>query len=151
MSDVVDIRATPAADGLQLRLELPNDRAALEPTRLALLDFLAPHEISAKTRFRIELILEEVLMNLVWHAFADGLRHQIEITVQLTPDEVSLQFDDGGLAFNPLEAAAPARPQTLGEAVPGGLGLMLLKRYASQLVYERMADRNHLTVSVERL
>ena len=67
--------------GAELRLTVHNDRAALEPARLAVLGFLAPAVLPPHVLFHIELILEETLMNAIWHAFDDGKAHAIELTV----------------------------------------------------------------------
>jgi len=148
MAPPAAIRAVVSDAGLAL--QIPNDRAALEPVRLAVLDYLGGHALSAKAVFRMELILEEILMNAIWHAYADAGTHRIDLTVLLTPDEVRLHFEDDGIPFNPLLADAPQLPSSLDAAVPGGLGLMLVKKYAGRLAYERLHERNSLTVAVAR-
>ena len=115
--------AVPREEGALLRLTLANERAMLESARLAVVDFLTGRRLSARTVFGVELILEEVLTNMIKYAFSDGARHMIDVSVQIDPDQVVMQFEDGGLAFDPLRATAPATPPTsLDNVVPGGLG-----------------------------
>jgi anti-sigma regulatory factor (Ser/Thr protein kinase) len=134
----------------QLLLTLANDRDAFDATRQAVLDFLAPHAPSEQALFNIELILEESLMNVIWHAFSDQAEHRIDLLVQVDPQQIVLRFEDDGIAFDPLQASEPVLPTSLDDAVPGGLGLMLVRKFAKSVAYERSGGRNSLTIAVAR-
>jgi anti-sigma regulatory factor (Ser/Thr protein kinase) len=141
---------TQADDGSQLQLTLTNDRAGFDETRLAVLKLLAPHAPSPQLLFNVELILEETLMNVIWHAFPDQAEHPITLSVRVEPEDVVMHFEDDGIAFDPLLAPVPKLPTSIDEAVPGGLGLMLVRKFARTVAYERNNGRNCLTVSVAR-
>jgi serine/threonine-protein kinase RsbW len=132
------------------RLQVPNDMAALEPARQAALDFVAGQGLSDRLVFQLELVLEEALMNRLWHAFPDGGRHVTEVILQLLPDALVLQFEDDGVPFDPLQVAEPAPATSLAHARPGGLGLMLTRKAARTLHYERVDGHNRLTVQLAR-
>ena len=134
--------------GPALRLHLANDRTALEPARLAVLDFLAPFSPSARTVYAVELVLEEVLTNEIKYAFDDTAEHPIELTVRLEPETVVLHFEDSGKAFDPLQASAPQAPTTVDDAPVGGLGLVLVRSFAASASYQRRDARNCLTIAV---
>jgi serine/threonine-protein kinase RsbW len=134
----------------QLLLTLANDRDAFDATRQAVLDFLNPYAPSEQALFNIELILEESLMNVIWHAFSDQAEHRIDLLVRVDPQEIVLRFEDDGMAFDPLQASEPVLPTSLDDAVPGGLGLMLVRKFAKSVAYERSGDRNRLTIAVAR-
>ena len=134
----------------RLHLTLANRLDALEPARQAMVACLAPAALHPKVLFKLELVLEEIFMNLLWHAFRDAAEHTIELTVHLHPDEVALSFEDDGIAFDPTQAAEPPFPASLLDAPIGGRGLKLLRRTASSLSYERREDRNRLRVAVAR-
>ena len=137
-----------SSHGATLELQLPNDGAALEPTRLALLDFLAPHAPSAQAVYTLELVLEEVLTNQIKYANADAAGPQSSLTVKVEPGLVLLQFEDSGVAFDPLQAPDPKLPSSIDEARVGGLGLMLVRHFAKSTHYERVDGRNRLTIGV---
>jgi serine/threonine-protein kinase RsbW len=124
--------------------------AALEPARSAVLEFLAPYALPARLLYKLELVLEETLMNRVWHAHPDGGSHHTDLEVGVHADAVELRFEDDGIAFNPLLAADPVVPNSLVAAVPGGFGLMLTRKAASQCSYERLQGRNVFTVRLAR-
>jgi len=142
--------APAAAVAPTLALKLTSDPAALEPARLAVLDFVAGYGLSERSIFRLELVLEETLMNLVAHAFPAGGAHEIDLMLRLGPGTVTLCFEDDGLPFDPTGASPPARPRSLAEAAPGGLGLSLTRQATSGWHYERARGRNRLTLEIAR-
>lgn len=131
-----------------LRLTLGNQLDALETARQAVEALLAPAGLSPKFIYKLELVLDEVFMNLRWRAFKDGADHTLELAVHLLPDEVVLDFEDDGIAFDATQAADPALPAFSGDAPVGGHGLMLLRRAAGNLRYEQRDGRNRLRVAI---
>jgi anti-sigma regulatory factor (Ser/Thr protein kinase) len=136
--------------GSLLRLKLPNRRDAVETARQSVLTFLEPHALSQRTVFAVELVLEEALMNVISYAFQDDAWHEIDLTVQIEGGDVVLRIEDGGIAFDPLQVPERTPPASIDEAVPGGLGIRLVRRFASSAAYERLGKRNVLTVRVAR-
>jgi anti-sigma regulatory factor (Ser/Thr protein kinase) len=116
--------------------------------RLAALQYLAPYQPTPKAVYRLEVALEEVLMNQIMHAFKDSpaCDQTLHFSMQVHGGNVALHFADKGVAFNPLERAAPQLPTSLDDAVPGGLGIFLTRKFAKELSYVREGDTNCLTV-----
>jgi anti-sigma regulatory factor (Ser/Thr protein kinase) len=133
-----------------LSLSLPNRLESLETARLALLAYLAPQALSDKVLFNLELVLEESLMNVTLHAFKDAGLHLIDFSAWCDEDAVYLRFEDEGMAFDPGQAAEPVLPKSIAEASPGGLGLMLVRKRAKSVSYERLEGRNRLTIALNR-
>lgn len=140
------------AASASLVLSVANRAEALAPARLAVLDWLdalpggaAPQRL----RYRLELVLEEVLMNRVWHAWPEGGLHHTQLQVSRLDDGLALAFSDDGVAFDPFSAESPPRPATLEQATPGGLGLVLLRRAARACRYRREAAHNHCHIELD--
>lgn len=133
-----------------LRLKLPCRLDAPEAARLAVLRFLAADPPGPRALYAVELVLEEALTNIVKYAFPDGDPHEIDLTVAVEADGIVLRFEDDGVAFDPLQAPQPKVPASIDEAVPGGLGIALLRRHCSSASYRRLDGRNVLTVLVPR-
>jgi len=110
--------------------------------------------LRAELRFRVELVFEEVVANIVRHGARPSGETHIEVMLEAGPEVVTLTFDDDGVAFDPCSGAAAggasaARPANLEEAPDGGFGLTMLRRAASEMRYSRTTDgRNHLTVEL---
>jgi anti-sigma regulatory factor (Ser/Thr protein kinase) len=133
-----------------LHLALSNTLDVLEPTRLAVNAYLAPEKLGEEALYRVELVLEEILVNVIRHAFSDGEAHCIDLTATVDADTVTLHFEDDGPAFDPRLAPEPARPTTIADASPGGLGLILVSRAAKFIDYARTEGHNRLTIGIAR-
>ena len=133
-----------------LRLALPNEPGAVATARQAVLAHLQGQALSPRALDRLELVLEETLMNRVWHAFPQGGRHLVDLSLELTPEALVLCFEDDGIAFDPLQAEFPRAARSLQEARPGGLGLMLTRKAAQACHYQRHDGRNRFTVTLAR-
>jgi anti-sigma regulatory factor (Ser/Thr protein kinase) len=105
--------------------------------------------LPARAADRAELLLEEIVMNVCMHGFDDQAGAVVDLCAQASPDGCTLVFEDAGRPFDPTAGALAERPTSLEETEPGGLGLVLLRRMASDLAYERTAEgRNRLSVRV---
>lgn len=131
-----------------MRIVLGNRLDELEPARQALLSCIAPLALQPQVVFKLELVLEETFMNLLWHAFKDGAEHAIELTVKNSTQKVMLGFVDDGPPFDPTQAAEPPRPASIDHAPTGGRGLALVRRAAKRIEYRRSGNRNHLHIAV---
>ncbi len=142
--------AASTSSGSVLTLRLPNALAAVETARLAMHRYLDPLCLPSRLIYRLELVLEESVMNRVWHAHPEGGQHWFDFELQILPAAIQMRFIDDGRPFDPLSRPEPPRPQSLDEARPGGLGLLLTRKSVSSAVYERTADQNVLTLSFDR-
>ncbi|MDH4189707.1 MAG: ATP-binding protein [Betaproteobacteria bacterium] len=98
---------------------------------------------------RLLLCLNEALTNVMVHGGETALSAPIRLLLEFRFDpgggEVGVTVSDAGLAFNPLSAPRKALPKTLDEALPGGLGLVMMRGLSDWLDYRHEAGRNHLT------
>jgi len=98
---------------------------------------------------RLEICLNEVLANVLAYGGSAALdapiRLQLEVLCTAEAAQAHVTVSDAGVAFNPLMVKAPLRPDTLAEARPGGLGLVMIRRCSDWLDYRREGGHNHLT------
>ena len=92
----------------------------------------------------LHIILDEVCSNIVKHSGASGF--EVDVEFMANPDSVKLVFVDDGMSYDPLSHEDPD-PATPAEMRPiGGLGIMMVRKMADSVRYERKRDRNFLTV-----
>lgn len=132
-------------------IALPARVASLEAARQWLLGQLQGAEVAPGALFRIELVLEELLMNAVSHGQSlsgddDGLSLRLGAEVQ--GDHLLLCLEDDGVSFDPAAAPLPATPATLAEARVGGLGLVLVHKSVRSLRHEAVGHLNRLWVEL---
>ncbi|MHC1700240.1 MAG: ATP-binding protein [Humidesulfovibrio sp.] len=145
--DIPAERPGPSSLRLPARLEsLPalRDLALAWAGRAGLADDVAQ---------RLDLVLEEMLMNVFHHAYPGELG-DVELALAPAPGgapgSLSLRLTDWGVPFNPLAPADPAlaanREAGLDERALGGMGLFFL-RTLCQAAYARQGQANVLTMT----
>ena len=119
----------------------------LEPEVLA---FGEANEWPPDLGFAIRLILEELVLNAVFHGSDDGST-VVRLNMESDSDTVRLELMDNGRAFNPLEdTPAPDLESDVEDRLVGGLGVHLVKTMADELEYERVDGFNKVIVVKRR-
>ena len=84
------------------------------------------------------------LASVVWDT--DSV-HAIGLNLCKNEDgRVSLEIEDDGRPFDPLQTAAEPSAKSLEEARIGGWGIGIVRHFADELQYRRVDARNRLTV-----
>lgn len=97
----------------------------------------------------VDLLVEEIFMNIVRHAYGEGGSGVVSVTYSIPElEELTVEFGDQGVAFNPLEVGAPDLALDLAQRQAGGLGVFLLTQFADSLSYRRDQGWNHLTFGI---
>jgi serine/threonine-protein kinase RsbW len=101
---------------------------------------------------KLDLCLNEVLANLIDHGGASDFSCPVDLTLELADcgdrGLATLTIVDAGPAFDPLSVDRGPLPRTLQEAEPGGLGLLLVRRFMDERAYERAGGRNVLKLGI---
>lgn len=95
---------------------------------------------------KVELVLEELLVNLATHAYRQGPGFAEVTCRHLSPAVFCLKVVDRGPPFDPLAQPEPALSEDVASRPIGGLGLHLIRRLANQIHYERTEHENIVTV-----
>jgi anti-sigma regulatory factor (Ser/Thr protein kinase) len=138
--------APPA--GALLRLDLPASPAGLAGAQQALAAALAAAGVAPRVMGRAELLVEELVTNVVRHGLPEHAGQTIRLAAWLEGTALHLRLEDGGIAFDPTTAPLPAPAASLAEMVPGGMGLVLLRRFGEALHYERRPAGNLVSLIV---
>jgi serine/threonine-protein kinase RsbW len=95
--------------------------------------------------FRTRLCVAELATNLMQH---DSRIRGATFTVTLARDgcRANVDYFDNGRAFDPTRGPTDRPSFSLETDKIGGLGLHLLRSYAAQLGWERVADHNHVSL-----
>jgi serine/threonine-protein kinase RsbW len=113
----------------------------------ALVDALAESERTPdEVRNDMQIALDEVLTNIVAHAYADDAPHEIRVRLRADARGLEAEVEDDGRAFDPLAAPPPDTTGTLAERRVGGLGIHFVRRLMTGVEYTRSGDRNRLVL-----
>ena len=115
----------------------------------ALAEFLDEEGVSKSTAHRVKLVVEELVVNVIQHAFDDGAPHAILLDVRTDPQGVAIVVEDDGKRFDPTVAAAPPLKELLESGKSGGLGVAIIRKVTRELTYERTENKNRVRAYVE--
>jgi anti-sigma regulatory factor (Ser/Thr protein kinase) len=108
--------------------------------------FWASNQLPKDALFGLDLALEEIFANVIFHGYRDGGEHAIHVGLALRGRVVSLTVEDEGVPFNPLDAPAADDTSPIEARPIGGLGIHLLRKLMDEIEYAREGNRNRLVV-----
>ena len=131
-----------------LGLVIRNDYRELVRVAAAVDEFAERHRFPPRSRFEVQLCVEEILMGIVERAFDDVRKHDISLVLELDVGGRNLvvRFVDDGVERDP--ASIGYQPDAaLEERVVDDLGLHLVRAYVDTLSYRREDGLNYLSLS----
>lgn len=128
-------------------IEIPASRENLGLVNQFVLDKANSQEVLPHVAQKIELVLEEVILNIVSYAFPQGQTGTIKAGCALVaPDRFQIRIVDQGRAFDPLAQPDPDTALSLEKRDIGGLGIHLVKEMADKVEYQRQDRQNILDI-----
>ncbi|TNJ62369.1 ATP-binding protein [Paenibacillus hemerocallicola] len=134
---------------------LTNELRELERLRLFLKDSAESFQFDERTQYRLNLICDELVTNIISYGFGDradtDIRPRIEIVLTDSTDRMVIRITDDGVPFNPLNRPEPNVSAGIEERGIGGLGIHFVKTLTDEAIYERDGERNVLRLTINRL
>lgn len=97
----------------------------------------------------LDICLNETLANVLAHGGHQALAAPIRLELALdgTPNAgyARMTLCAAGVAFDPHSHQQNPPPQSLDDAKPGGLGILLMRTYADEIHYQRLGEQNCTT------
>ncbi|AFY37028.1 ATP-binding region ATPase domain protein [[Leptolyngbya] sp. PCC 7376] len=125
---------------------LPNQLSELERLNPWLEECAVTIGLSTRGTFRLQLLLEEVVMNIFENAYPNGGEHLIDIQLMARDTGLTIRIEDDGVAFDQTIVPEKAPISGLEEVQIGGIGLQLVHSYSDQQEYMRQDSKNILTL-----
>ncbi|MCX7103001.1 MAG: ATP-binding protein [Methylobacter sp.] len=109
------------------------------------------YQLAEPTVFKLDLVLNEALPNIISYAFDDDLRHDIVIKLEDHSDQVFLEIIDDGLPFDPFNPAPlPPGLHSLESASINGRGIHLITSYTDAQEYQYVNNLNIMRVAIDK-
>ena len=110
------------------------------------LDFVKAQLVSCsqKTINQISIAVEEIFTNIAHYAYEHATG--VAVVRVAVDGEVSIEFEDGGAAYDPLSAVEPDTSLSAEEREIGGLGIFMVKNIMDSVEYRRENNKNILTI-----
>lgn len=138
------------ASGFSKSLTIANQFGELARVASWLEQMSQHYQLAEPTVFKLDLVLNEALPNIISYAYPDQLRHDIVIRLEDRDDHVLLEIIDDGMAFNPFAAAPLPEQLTLESASIDGRGIQLIKSFTDAQDYQRINNTNTMRVTIHK-
>lgn len=104
-------------------------------------------ECPMKIQFQIELAVEEIFVNIVNYAYQPKLGEAtIRCEVCDQPLQVTIEFQDQGKKFDPLERESADTSEKALLEREGGLGILMVKKSMDDVSYRYENGKNIFTI-----
>ncbi|HEY5995145.1 MAG TPA: SpoIIE family protein phosphatase [Gallionellaceae bacterium] len=135
-----------------LELPAPHNAGALLRASEWLKEESLRNAVPAEQLERIDLFLNEALANIIDHGGPSALAAPILLRLNFAQlpglKEATITLTDAGMAFDPLAHPPKPAPKSLDEAIPGGLGIPMIRSLADEMSYAYLDNQNHLAFTV---
>jgi anti-sigma regulatory factor (Ser/Thr protein kinase) len=98
---------------------------------------------------KIELAVEEALVNIFNYAYPDG-PGEVEVNCRADHDHFLIEIVDSGIPFDMTSLPDPDLAANVDDREIGGLGIFLIKKMADEVKYGREAGRNILSLAIKK-
>ena len=103
-------------------------------------------DIDDYTTTQINLALEEAVVNVMQYAYPVGSKGNIDIEAHANDVRLKFTISDNGKPFDPTARKEADTTLSAEERPIGGLGIHLMRQIMDSINYERVNDRNVLTL-----
>ena len=106
-------------------------------------------ELDGSKMHNIMTACAEIFTNIAKYAYLPNAG-DVMLDIVIMPDQVVLEFRDGGRPFNPVAQAPPDLSVPADEREPGGLGIFLVKQMMDEMDYKYESGQNVLRMRKDR-
>ncbi len=135
-------------DWQEYQFGLKNDLSELKALHRHLDKWAGSIGLPADYVSRINVCLDELFTNIVSYGFEDNLEHTVNFILNGDIRVVTINIEDDGIPFNPLDKVDPELPVNVESAKIGGLGIRIIKKLMDRVFYERDQYSNKLTIKM---
>ncbi|MBF0530139.1 MAG: ATP-binding protein [Deltaproteobacteria bacterium] len=122
---------------------LTSSLEAVDEIELLAADFLRQEHVQVNV-FDFRLIIREALLNAVMHGNHLRADKHVDFRIKIDPEAVYIRIIDEGRGFD-WNSALNGDPDSMGQS---GRGLVIMKEYAQQIIYNQKG--NDITLKINR-
>ena len=102
--------------------------------------------IDSKLSSNLRLALEEIVVNVIQHAYPEGEKGQVDVEVSYDGNDITYTVKDSGKPFDPTAIPDSDTSQDARDRPIGGLGILLARKITDNLTYRREERKNVLSL-----
>jgi sigma-B regulation protein RsbU (phosphoserine phosphatase) len=131
---------------LKQSITLTNDLNSLPKLNEFVDDIAEKLSIDPSQKMKMNLALEEAVVNVIDYAYPEGTQGDINIEAKANDLRLKFIITDSGTPFDPTAQKEMDTTLSAEERPIGGLGIHLVRQIMDSINYERVNDKNVLTL-----
>ena len=116
-------------------LAIPNETGQLRRVRSFVAEVVRHSVVPPSFENGILLAVDEAISNIITHAYTEGRRDTIEITLEIDPHRFQVVIRDSGTSFDPKSIASPEMGSHVANGRRNGLGIFLMRQVMDEVEY----------------
>ena len=129
-----------------VRLRVPARLETIRTVMRVAEDLARQAHLDDQAIFHCRLALDEACVNIIRHSYANNSFGEIDVRFKIGRGAITISLTDFGEPYDPSRVYTPPGRSSLGEAMPGGLGLHLIKSVMDDVQYRTGSGRNRLVM-----
>jgi len=111
-------------------------------------NLLDEYGATLKAKMQIDVAIDEIVSNICYYAYKPGATGKVKVVVDFDEENnsVTIEFEDRGTQYNPLEKKDPNTTLSIEEREIGGLGIFIVKKTMDEMTYEFINGHNVLKI-----
>jgi anti-sigma regulatory factor (Ser/Thr protein kinase) len=127
-------------------LTLPNDIETIPQLNEFIDGFCEERGIGMNVSMRLNLAIEEAVVNVMNYAYPKGMVGYVDIDVEADEKIITFVISDTGMPFDPTRKADADVTLSVEERPIGGLGIHLVRQIIDEISYRYADHKNILTL-----
>ena len=103
--------------------------------------------LSMELQMNLNLVMEEVVSNVIFYAYPEGVDAEIELLAKSDGKELTFVLSDQGREFDPTMKDDADPNVNPAEREIGGMGIFIVKNIMNKVTYQRLEGKNLLTMT----
>ena len=100
--------------------------------------------------YQVDLAVDEACCNIIDHAYGGEGLGEMQISVEIKPDKLTVILVDRGRPFDPSKVPEPKLDVPLEQVKRRGAGFYLIRKIIDELHYERTPQGSNVMMLVKR-
>ena len=134
---------------MKKELKLKNKVDELQRLNLFIEEICDELSLDMGLRLDLNLVLEEVVSNVIFYAYPEGIIADIDLRAEYDGKELTFVLSDQGKHFDPTMKDDPDPDVNPMDRDLGGMGIYIVKNIMNEVIYQRLEGRNLLTMRKE--
>jgi len=128
-------------------ITLPNDVAEVPVLAEFVEGVCEEAGMDMPTTMQLNLAIEEAVVNVMDYAYPAGTEGKVVVDAIVNDGLLQIVITDRGTPFDPTAKGDVDTTLSAEERKIGGLGIHLIRTIMDKVIYERVGDRNVLTLT----